>query len=113
MSVKPPEVLVAWEETTLLLLERTEKFPKSQRFIFAQRMENLALDVLEGLQAARYAPRGAKAEILRSVDAHLARLRLLIRLAHRRQLLSNSTYEQLSRRAELTGRQVGGWRKVA
>lgn len=112
MSLKPPEVLVTWEETALMLFERTQGFPKKDRFVFAQRMEGLALDVLEGLQAARYAARADKADVLRGVDGALARLRILVRMAHRRRLLSNAAYEQLSRRTELTGRQVGGWRKI-
>ena len=110
--MKTPEVLLAWEETVAVLMDYTMKFPKSTRFTFAQRMEHLALDVLEALTSARFTSRGHTHAALRVANDSLVRLRALIRLGHQRRLLSNQAYEQLSRRLEATGRSVGGWTRA-
>lgn len=109
MKPEVPQVLLGWEETIGVLLDTTEKFPKGVRFTFAQRIDHAALDVLEALTTARYAPRGQKQAALKAASHGLVRLRTLVRLSHQRRYLSNAAYERLSRRIEVTGSQVGGW----
>ena len=101
-----------WERTVEGLLERTQRFPKAVRQTLTRRVEDRALDVLEGLVSARYAA-GAQAtgDVLRSVDDALSRLRVLLRLCHRRRLLGDGGYEALARDADTVGRMVGGWRR--
>ena len=43
-----------WEQTLADLLERTSKFPKNVRLTFSIRIDNLGLDIIEALVAARY-----------------------------------------------------------
>ena len=43
-----------WEKFLLWLLPKTGKFSRSVRFTLQQRIDNHALDVLEGILAARY-----------------------------------------------------------
>ena len=43
-----------WMEFLDWLLPTTEKFPKRVRFTFADRINNLALDIVEDLVDARY-----------------------------------------------------------
>ena len=43
-----------WYDTTKWLLERIDNFPKSQRFIFGQRLADHAIAVLELLGEAAY-----------------------------------------------------------
>ncbi len=46
---KLPVVLLKWYDYTNWLLDRIDAFPKNQRFIFGQRMADLALGILEKL----------------------------------------------------------------
>ena len=48
-------VFIKWTEFLAWLLPTTEKFPHKVRFTFANRIDNLALDVIEDLVEARYA----------------------------------------------------------
>lgn len=108
MTAEAP-VLVEWERTIGEILDRTVRFPKVVRFTFSQRVDGLALDVLQGLVEARYARGGAKEQALLRVSQALVQLRALLRLSHQRKFLDHQSYEALSRQLEGTGRQVGGW----
>ena len=44
-SAKPPIVLVKWYEVVKWLLERVDNFPKSQRFIFGQRLADHSISI--------------------------------------------------------------------
>jgi hypothetical protein len=62
---EPPVLLVKWYELSKWLLARIESFPKSQRFVFGQRLADRSLGVLETLVEASYSPPGRrKAELL-------------------------------------------------
>ena len=113
MSSSPdePVLLLHWEETVGILLDKTARFPKSARFSFAGRIDGLALDVLEALVRARWAPRESKARWLADADLHLAVLRTMLRLAHERHHLPLAGFEHLVRRVDEAGRMLGGWRK--
>lgn len=102
-------VFVHWFEFVKWLLPTTEKFPKRVRFTFSNRIDNLALDVVEDLVEARYARR--KPERLKAVNLKLERLRLLLRLCHDLQLLPHQSYEFAVRSLDEAGRMVGGWIK--
>ncbi len=47
-------LLVHWEKTLHDLFGRIRKFPKSVRFTFSNRIDNLALDIYEALIEAKY-----------------------------------------------------------
>ena len=100
-----------WEKTTEDLLARTEKFPKAVRFTLTQRVENLAIDVLEELVVARYRTGPVRATALETIDLKLARLRALLRLCHSRQALCHKGYGSVSLAVDEMGRMVGGWRQ--
>ena len=105
------ELLVRWERIIGELLDRTQRFPKAARFTFAARIDDAALDILERLVDARYSTGGARAGHLAEVDRRLARLRVLLRLAHQRAFLPHRGYEHVSRALDEVGRMVGGWRR--
>ena len=104
-----PPLFTLWEEALDDLLDRTLKFPKSVRFTFSSRIDGLALDVLERLVEARYAPSGVKREALRHADLSLAKLRVLLRLAHKRRYLDHRGYAHVAERLDEAGRMIGGW----
>ncbi len=106
-----PVLLVHWEETVGLVLDKTGRFPKSARFTFASRIDALVLDILAVLVRARWAPRSDKGPLLAAADAHLAVLRVLLRLAHERRLLARPGFEHLVLRFDEAGRMLGGWRQ--
>jgi len=102
---------VYWEKTLLDLLERTEKFPKSVRHTLSVRIENLALDIAELVVRARWSKGQARSERLHEADERLTRLRLLLRIAHARRLLSPSAYAFVSERIDEAGRMLGAWKQ--
>lgn len=110
-AAQAPVLLVHWEETVGLVLDKTSRFPKSARFTFASRMDSLVLDILEDLVRASWAPPVVKAPLLASADGHLGVLRVLVRIAFERQLLPRAGFEHLVRRLDEAGRMLGGWRK--
>jgi len=104
-----PVILIHWLELLEWLLPATEKFPKRVRFTFADRINNLALDVAEDLVEARYSR--DKQAILRRANLRLEKLRILLRLCHRLHYLPHQGYEHASRAINEAGRMLGGWIK--
>ena len=100
---------VKWEGITDDLLERTAKFPKTARYSISNRIDNAAIDILEGLIDARYRVGRRRREALGEVNHGLSRLRALLRLANRRKYLSDRSYEHVSGRIDEAGRMLGGW----
>ncbi len=93
----------------LWLDERTERFPKSQRFGFAVRIMGHATAVLDGITLAL---KGfERPENVDRADQALALLRVQLRLAADRELLKQSQFAFAIERAEEIGRMIGGWKK--
>ena len=92
---------VAW------LIPQTLKFPKSQRFVLAQRLHDAALN-FHGLliRARKVRPNRG---VLVDADVELEKVRLHLRLAHELRLLSAGQYEHASRAVVEIGRLLGGW----
>lgn len=100
-------IFVLWTAFLEWLLPTTGKFPKSVRFTFANRIDNLALDVIEDLIEARF--RTDKLQILKRADLKLEKIRILLRLCHNLRYLSTKGYEYASRQLAEAGRMLGGW----
>ena len=104
-----PPVFVFWYDFLRWLLEKTEKFPKKVRFSFTVRIENLALDIVDGIIESRYS--NEKKAILRRLDLDLEKLRVLLRICHDLRYLDGKGYEFASRQINEAGKMIGGWRK--
>jgi hypothetical protein len=102
-----PPIFTAWMQFLEWLLPTTEKFPKRVRFTFADRINNLALDIAEDLVEARYTR--DKQSILRRINLRLEKLRVLLRLCHRLQYLPHAGYEHAAKSVNGVGRMLGGW----
>ncbi len=98
-----------WMQFLEWLLPATEKFPKRVRFTFADRINNLALDIAEELVEARYSRN--KQPLLRRINLRLEKLRILLRLSHRMKYLPHQGYEHAARNLNEVGRMLGGWMK--
>ena len=112
MSVKKtdePIIFVKWMEFLKWLLPQLENFPKRVRFTLANRIENLALDLVEDLVEARYTHN--KQSILRCANLRLEKLRVLLRICQEQHYLSHTRYEYAIRAVNEVGRMLGGWLK--
>jgi four helix bundle protein len=93
------------------ILPMAEKFPKSQRFVVTQRLQNSVLNFQESLIEAN-ALRGAKrTERLRLADAELRKTRLYLRLCEKWKWLTPGQYKHASVVVVEIGRLLGGWMK--
>lgn len=102
-------IFTQWMQFLEWLLPTTEKFPKRVRFTFADRINNLALDIVEDLVEARYSRH--KQSLLKRINLRLEKLRILLRLCHRLKYLSHEGYEHAMRGLNEVGRMLGGWIK--
>jgi len=98
-----------WLDFLEWLLPALDKFPKKVRFTFTQRIENLALDMIEDLIEARYTAN--RKVILRRANLKLEKLRVLMRLAQKQHYLSVESYRYAAKAIDETGRMLGGWLK--
>ena len=107
--IPEPPLFVLWYDFSKWLLDKTEKFPKKARFTFSNRIDNLTLDIIEGIIEARYSRQ--KKDILRRIDLHMEKLRVLLRMCHDFRYLDHNGYEFASKKINEAGKMVGGWRK--
>jgi hypothetical protein len=97
--------LVGWT------LQRTSSIPKSHRFTFGQRLDNLTLDALLLCVRAIYSPRPRKAALLDELNLLLEQLRVLWRLVHEQRWISQQQLLFVIGRIDEAGRMTGGWLK--
>lgn len=93
----------------LWLSGHTEKFPKSERFRLAKRLDDTAFAFYERIIEASCLQ--DKAEKLREADITLAKLKFYLRMSYDRKLIGVSQYEHASRLLSEVGRLLGGWIK--
>ncbi|MEW5828233.1 MAG: diversity-generating retroelement protein Avd [Chloroflexota bacterium] len=95
--------MLAW------LLPAAQKFPREQRFVLAQRLQNAAFNFYEAITAASLSEQSGPH--LQQADIELQRLRLYLRLSRRLQFFSPGQYQHAAGMIEEIGRLLGGWRK--
>ena len=89
------------------LLPLTMEFPKSQRFVMAQRLQQRSLTFYDHLVAA-----GRSVDVdsnLRQADVLLEQIRLNLRLCRDLKLVGLRQYEYAARLLNEIGRLLGGW----
>ncbi len=106
-----PAVLEKQYQLILWLLPRMAEFPKDQRFLLADRLENTLLDVLERLIEAVY--RKDKVPILREANLGLEKARFLMRMAKDKKYISLSRHAFFCKSADEIGCMIGGWVKFS
>ncbi len=102
-------IFIKWLEFLKWFLPTLEKFPKKSRFTVTNRMENIALDIVELLIEAKY--KKEKRFILKKVNLHLEKIRILLRISHDLRLISTKSYNFATKRINELGMMVGGWFK--
>ena len=102
-------IFIKSEETLLWLLAHTQKFPKSQRFVMAKRIEEAALSMHDNLIYAAKTSR--KRSALNEAGYHLERLLVYNRMCMQLKLHSFKQYEYLASHLVEIGNLLGGWLK--
>jgi four helix bundle protein len=102
-------IFVKWMDFIKWLFVVTEKFPKSVRFTFIDRIHNLALSVVEELVEARYSKH--KQAILGRINVKVETLRVLLRITYELRYLPTKSYQQAMLTLSEIGRMLGGWMK--
>ena len=93
----------------LWLYPMVNKFPKAQRFVLGQRIENSALELLRLMIKANAARQ--KRPILEEFSVELDQLRILIRLSKDLKFMSIGQYGYAGALINETGKMLGGWIK--
>ncbi|MBU4251767.1 MAG: diversity-generating retroelement protein Avd [Candidatus Omnitrophica bacterium] len=93
----------------LWMLPKISNFPKDQRFLLADRIEIILLDILEMLIEAVYSKR--RKEILVKVNLKLDVLRYMMRIAKDMKYININAYDFFCQSVLEIGRMVGGWYK--
>jgi 23S rRNA-intervening sequence protein len=110
----PAKELIIFTQTYDILtwlLAQCERFPKSQRFVVTQRLQNAVLDFQEAIFDANTHKGAQRLARLQAADAHLNKLRLYLRLAHQFNWLNSGQYAHVSAMVAQTGKLLGGWIK--
>ncbi|MBT6757603.1 MAG: diversity-generating retroelement protein Avd, partial [Candidatus Jacksonbacteria bacterium] len=95
----------------LYMIPQLEKYPRSQKFLLADRMETGLLDILDHLLRAYYGEKSVKKDQLIETNLCLEQLRFLIRLSHDLKFLSHKKYGIMSEKVNEIGKMTGGWLK--
>ncbi len=93
------------------LLPCTVKFPRQQRFVLAEKLQQTALDFQDRLMEAGLGMDPPTA--LHRADVELGKLRVYLRLCRDLELLSLGQYEHVTGMVVEIGRLLGAWRKRA
>ena len=112
-SISMPEVMQVIPKTydlILWLIPGLKHFPRDQRFLLGDRIQNAALDVLCLLIEANYTR--IRTGLLRSANLELEKLRYLVRLSSDLHDLNRRRYQHAAERIDEIGRLIGGWAKM-
>lgn len=107
--MKDSPIFAKTYDLLLWLIPQTQRFPKSQRFVVAKRVQEAAFSFYELIIEARKV-RPNRSVLLRA-DIELEKLRLYLRLCQDLTLLSFKQYEHGSRMMTEIGKMLGGWIK--
>ncbi len=85
------------------------KFPKAEKYMLAQRIDNTALNVLEGIIQSNN--EFDKTKSLEKTIVELDKLRIFYRMAKDLKFMSIDQYEYGSKAIDEIGKMLGGWYK--
>lgn len=96
-------------DLVLWLMQATQHFPRSQRFVMAKRVQDATLDFYDLLIEARKTPAAERKPILLQADVKLETLRLQLRLCQELHLLTPQQYSHVSALVVEVGKLLGAW----
>lgn len=83
------------------------RFPKNQRFVLAQQIQNSMLEIQKKIVEANKLRNRRRLQF--EIDIELDKLKMLIRLSKDLKLIDVKKYEQFTIRLTEIGRLLGGW----
>jgi tRNA(Ile)-lysidine synthase TilS/MesJ len=98
-----------WFKILDWIMDRTNTYPKNIRFTMSQRIQNMALDVHDGIIEAIYTKK--RLHILVSLNLYIEKLRSLMRLSYHRKYISMPQFEHIIHELNDAGKVLGGWIK--
>ena len=107
---KEPPLFTQWYAVVGTLLERVGHFPKNLRPTLGNRLLDRSLDVLDLVVRLRYTNRRSK--LFGEANLAIEQVRILVRLAFERRLLSNAQYAEIAEAVDTCGRMLGGWKRL-
>ena len=93
----------------LWLYPTVNKFPKSQRFVLGQQIENTLLEILKGIIQANQ--ESNRLPYFKQISVDLDKLRILIRLSKDLKFISLRQYQFVADKINEIGKILGGWMK--
>ena len=93
----------------LWLYPTVNKFPKKQRFVLGQQIENTVLEILKGTIQANQ--ENNKTPYLKQISVELDKLRILIRLSKDLKFIGLRQYQFSAEKINEIGKILGGWLK--
>ena len=93
------------------LSQSIEKFPKTKRYGLGQKLDQIALGLIELIVRASYLQRERKLPVLEKSVVSADLLKILLRLAKDNKALDNKKYLQLESSLQEIGRMIGGWKR--
>lgn len=93
----------------LWLYPTVNKFPKKQRFVLGQQIENTVLEILKGTIQANQ--ENNKLPYFKQISVDLDKLRILIRLSKDLKFISIRQYQFAAEKINEIGKILGGWMK--
>ncbi len=107
----PPAYEKAYE-LILWLFPTVNKFPKNQRFVLGQQIENTAVKIMEDIIWAMQA-KSDKHKFIKRASTRLDVLRITIRISKDLQMMDHKQYRFCATKMNELGKMLGGWMKVA
>ncbi len=107
--MKQSPIFVKTFDVLKWILGRTEKFPKSQRFFLAKRINDAMFDFYELLGEAAVLKNERQLPCLRNADVRLLRVKQYVKLAMEMQYLSFRQYKYAAEELNQIGRMLGRW----
>ena len=109
MSLSNYPVFEKWMHILDWIFDTSEKYPKSVRFTLANRTINHALEIEELLIEAIYTKK--RLPMLYKINIYVEKIRVLMRIAHKRSYISTKQYGYISEAINNFGSMIGGWIK--
>ena len=91
------------------IFKATMKFPKSQRYVISQRLQDASLQFIEEITLGFISKE--KLTALHRASDHLERLRILSRVTYELNFWSFKYYEKINLLINEIGKMLGGWIK--
>jgi four helix bundle protein len=100
-------------ELILWLYPTVNKFPKSQRFVLGQRIENGVLKIVEEIIEMRVMiGKEEKLKQLQKISTEMDKTRMLIRISKDLKFIKTSQYIFATEKINEMGKMLGGWIKI-